>query len=366
MLTTRFLVTGKSEYFNSSTNLEKLTSLFGNSQNERYLAVKNYSLTAYNYVTNVMDTSLNMDQSYFNNSYSEQSNSTSKTMSYSEQEKSTSMIRSFYLLGENNKNVGALSSSSYVVLEINRDNSRGEVYYFNTQLTIGESSSYNDLFADKQQTNRLITGKDITAAEATKDNYVYFVWNNGATGSETEVESISYQRYELDLNKDNVDLENTYFYNTIGTSVEVYKDGTYSTNAGKYDNQRGYVLIGYRVGSSVDGLYEVTRTYKKDGTNTDSKVLKYYFIIDRNGILSNGIGVGINFGLFNNKVKYNNFATTAQTEQFTYREGEGLNQKYEDLRYPVYLNTDNTLRLPATINVPTQKYYKFALHKRVV
>ncbi len=346
-------------YYNGANNKERITNLFTTNGDQTYLIVKNNSVLAY-------DSNNQIDN---NTSLTNISNANKTgTMTYVKSA-STSMVRTLYIIGENN--LGALISDSYSILEINLDNSRGEAYFSNLKIDITNEVAETSKYFSTDM--RLQTGSDdqnakingIMGAEATRDNFVYFTWLMGT--ADTEVGKITYKHYTLNLQGETFN-ESTYdekhfYYSSTGDEVVLYdKNGqggkTFNANAGTFNNsQNGYALINPVKGQTLEGLYEITRTYSGNGKEGDPQTLNYYFIVDRHGIISLGenIGADIYLGLFNNQIKFNSFGAVI-TDKLLYTPTGQTTSK--TITYPVYLNQDATLKLPATINVPIYKYFK--------
>lgn len=342
------------------------TELFTTQGENTYLIVKNTNVFAY-------DGEEKLDN---NTSFSVEFNKHG-TMSYVKSA-STSMVRRLYVIGENDAQ--ATTSNSYAILEINLDNSRGEAYFYNTRIDLGSNGITQNENYTFDSSKRLNTGSDVkgeageitqngvTAANATRDDFVYFTWVNGS--ADTEVGKISYKHYSLNVNGEYN--PNKFYYQSSSQERVIYEnkdDGTktYAQYAGSFNGgANGYALINLSGGRTADGLYEITRTYKGKGTDTDPQTLNYYFIVDRNNIinLEGNIGTGISFGLFDDGLKFKAFNSPVSTASITYTQDaqSGVTNVQKTKTYPVYLQQDATLKLPATINVPIAKYFNSSVY----
>lgn len=339
-------------YMESDTNINALNNLFSilNSTNTYYLKVQNSSLTVY---TNqgIQDTSLAIPSISASNH--------TRVMTY-QVSASTSTIRTFYLLGVNQANVEPRDSKSFVTIEINKDNSRGSVYYSQDSFTINDLNNSNVFKLDTGSDNiDPVTGEEYNGLEgafATSDNYIAFVWTQG-TGL-YEVASVSYQRYELNLSESSFDENKFYFYASVDLPEVILYNSDGAQNDARYDvdTDRYFALLNVTDGQSGQGLYVVTRRYQGDGSDDfgdDKYEQNYYFIVDRNEIIdvTNVLNGGyITIGLLEKETEYNSFSQIGtQTGRLDYIEGGIVNSIYN-----LYLTTD---KLPATLNVPVGKYF---------
>lgn len=338
-------------YVESDTNISSLNRIFSlyNGNNNYYLKVQNSSLTAYsNY--QVMDSNLSIPTiTTYNHTI---------TMQY-QASSATSMIRTFYMLGENQAYDAARESISYVTVEINKDNSRGSVYYSQDQFTISqlENSNVTKLNTGSDNTVDNIEYNGLEGANATSDNYLAFVWTQGY--GLYEVGSVTYRLYELNLSEDSFDSNKFYYYTSANSTDEIVlydSEGAANNVSYDVDSDRWFALLNVSDGMTREGLYVVTRTYQGDGTDDygdDKYIQNYYFIVDRNEIIdvSNLINGGyINLGLLENETTFNNFSQIGtETARFDYIEDGIVNTAYN-----IYLSTD---KLPATLNIPVGKYF---------
>lgn len=337
-------------YIESDTNINALNNLFSilNSDNTYYLKVQNSSLTAY---TNqgILDNSLSIPTISANNH--------SRVMTH-QISASTSTIRTFYLLGINQAYVSTQDSDSFVTIEINKDNSRGSVYYSQDNFTINNLNNSNvhklDTGSDNETNGVVYNG--VEGAFATSDNYVAFVWTQGS--GLYEVESVSYRQYELNLSEANFDSSKFYYYTSVNPRDVILYNSDGAQNGATYNDasDRYFALLNVTDGRTTEGLYVVTRTYRGDDSTDfgdDKRVQNYYFIVDRNEIIdvTNAINGGyITIGLLERETEYNEFSQIGtQTGRLDYLEDDIVNSVYN-----LYLSTD---KLPATLNVPVGKYF---------
>lgn len=265
--------------------------------------------------------------------------------------------RKLYVVSRNQINSTSVEADySYVIVSINKDNSLGLAYYGSTDnFSIPENGETSD------DAKELMYGSDgfdaqgnatngLKGAYATSAKYVAFVWNMG-TGN-FEVEKLSYTFYTLkpsDYNNDKY-----YFYGS-GQDYEVYSNGTFSNGGQQLSDGTGRAVIRFNVGNeSKAGLYVVTRTYKDLGADLgdDDLVKNYYFIVDRNKIidLRQGIGSYIELELMESEPGFNDFSVeNTATGSFSIEEDKIYSQYYN-----IYLSTT---KLPATLVVPTGKYF---------
>ncbi len=326
-------------YMGSNTNATALNKLFQTKVEGEdvsyYFTVKNNSVVGYN--GRVVDNKVFVD-------------SKGDGVLIYEQSASTSFRRTIYVVGENhtysNQNI---KNNSYVTIEINKDNALGSIYYSN-------DSTFDTL------TNQLYTGSDVynddgtvklfnglMGAGATSAKHVAFVWNMG-TGN-FEVETVSYKYYTLKVNVEPSD--DLYFY-SLSDEANLYSGGTWNTSLGaelmKDNSGRGIVRFN-RTSDSKAGLYVVTRIYK-DITGADLgddvREKNYYFIVDRTGIIETGVGDSIRIDLMEGESEFANF--TLSGTDYGILKYEGIDNE----RYNIYLTTT---KLPATLNIPTGKYY---------
>lgn len=266
----------------------------------------------------------------------------------------TSVIRTYYVKGENEKyidsNDNTAKSNSYIKVEINPDNSKGYIFFSNSQLTSYPANIEN---------NRLITTKNLTSAHMTNDNFVLFTWIMDI-GGKYEVKKVVYEYYPLNLSQYNS--EGLYFFDgSVNSKIEktIYKTGdliqTVEETVDGKTITRGFVTLNVENNMSQPGYYVVTRTYADsvdlDGTN-DTMDMKYHFIVDRNGIISKvdgqNVGDNIHIGLLEDEKKFNTFTQyTSSTPKELFWGGKKIADYNPSLQ---------TNKLPAVLNIPIGKY----------
>ena len=322
-------------YIGANSNYSKLKDIFAyNSNNStHYLTIKNNSVDIYdNYGVKISSNS-----------------NFSGEIKYNDESEGTSTIASIFVKGENHKYSSTYKeyddTKSKLTVEINLDNARGTVTY-NSAVMHGPNDD-NDPNDDEDY--KLDTGKVAGGAFATNAEYVGFSWNIGI--GTYEVSEVSYQFYELSTvyDQDVSDEDgNTYFYQKMGSPIVVYKNGAFNEIIGAKNlgDGRGFVPFG-NTSATAEGLYAVTRIYANelpDG-DKDTQVLTYYFIVDRKTIIETGVGEQIHFELLE-ETTFNDFSSYAGTTAYI---GEEINEYF-----PIYLSTT---KLPATLHVPTGKYF---------
>ncbi|MBR6778546.1 MAG: hypothetical protein IKM43_00115 [Clostridia bacterium] len=328
-------------YTGSNSNYYNLDKLFNITQGKVYLTVKNNLVASY---------SLQAEEDNLTNirnvSSAQYKNTISLSKAKENERKAGYVVRTLYLVGENqslNAN-NATQSSSYVMIEINTDNSQGRLYYRNDALTLDTIGVF-DANVQQQKEARLYHGSDMSMVNATKDNYVIFSWLPGAE-TNYEVESVTYTHYRLgNWNTDDSDL---YFYNaytnnttTLYSSVSGYQNG-----ATLYDDRIVYAPINVSAGQTAEGLYVVTRTYVSEALlGNDVKTLNYWFVVDRNGIIDGDVGSEIYINLLEQETSYNKISYSLTPYEFTY----GKNIEYYN-----YLTTN---KVPITLHIPIGKYF---------
>ena len=331
-------------YLGSNNNVSAMSRLFQKlaSEDNYYFTIENKSVVAFN--GNREDTSIKVD------SYGD------GELNYIEST-STYYKRTIYVVGENHTyTTKDEKSHSFVTIEINKDNARGTVYYSNDSsfanipVDGADSESYPKLKtgSDLKDSSGNIIENGIGGAGATSAKHVAFVWNMG-TGS-FEVETVNYSYYTLKNNYQN----NSYYYYSLSDSANLYDRGTWNESLGAKlmdDNSGRGIVIFNKSSDSKAGLYVVTRTYKNiTGANLgdDVREKNYYFIVDRNGIIETGIGGSIRIDLMEEN-EFNSF-TSQGSEKGVLRTEDGIDGD----SYSIYLTTT---KLPATLNIPTGKYY---------
>lgn len=339
-------------YVGTNNNTEALSKLFQNltSENNYYFTIENNSVVAFD--GNLEDKNIVVD-----NGGDGQFNYFDST--------STSYKRTIYVVSANHTySTEDVKTHSYVKIEINKDNARGSVYYSNDSaftnvpLDGAETEAYpklntgSDLF-DKDGN---LLGSGIEGAGATSAKHVAFVWNMG-TGS-FEVETVKYSYYTLNTKKyhANINLEEGIYYYSYSDGDELYDNGTWNESLGaelmKDNSGRGIVRFN-RTSDTKAGLYIITRTYKEitgADLGDDVREKNYYFIVDRNGIIETGIGGSIRVELMEGESTFNSFTTQGTDYDLLSFGTDNINSE----RYNIYLTTT---KLPATLNIPTGKYY---------
>lgn len=282
---------------------------------------------------------------------------------------STSTVIKLYLFAYNNEcsslPQGENSNSSYLTIEVNDDNSRGNVYFYNQDFS--ETELKNNVPIESEPSNedetvfRLYTGEDetdgagaiipasgIQGAQATSAEHAVFIWNMGE--GDTVVSQVSYTRHELTTNYDsNASDGMYYFYNqTPIDSGDIYKNNTFQSYAFRNGNM-GYYCFDAGNSKTSDGLYIVTRTYAKDGAEK-----KYYFIVDRKDIIETTTvddKKSINIKLLEEETPVTNF-TRADGKLFVEHQSAITNSVAKLYNYSIQLTTN---KVPATMHVPVGK-----------
>ena len=288
----------------------------------------------------------------------------------------TSLYRYLYIVGDNTTysatHMEPRNSNSFVKIEINKDNSLGMVYYSNDAFELEAVPTNGD---DRENIKRLRTGSSLGSlqdgAHATKDKYIGFTWLVGK--DQFTVTNLEYQFYELNVEVFNTADSTKYFYHKNGNPVKLIIGGDAQTGVeiktieGK---QRGFFLFKTNYDYTTKaGLYVVTRYYRDNPDEItgvdygdDTYSMKYYFIVDRNGIhdVTNEIGNNISVGLLNDKTRIEreklSIISTA-TKDFNFDvDGDGNFTGPKDIneKYYVYFQTN---RVPAVLNIPTGKYF---------
>ncbi len=324
-------------YQGSTTNANNLSNIFQKFGNDYYLTVANSGVVAFE--NNTIDNSISGIKGQ---------------LTYSESA-STYYKRTLYSYGINHKilNSNDIKDGAYVIVEINKDNSRSYVYYSNNEI---QSSNIPTNGIETTSMFRLDTGSDsetnrgIEKASATKANHIAFTWKMGS--GNFVVGEVKYSYYTLTPTTYNDD---TYFYALQDTDVNVYKNNTFGTNAGQISStDNGYLILNGN-SDTKSGLYVVTRIYNSApgaDLGDDVKEKNYYFIVDRNGIIdvSANIGNEIKITLMETETYFNQFSTQTNSKPtFSY-----IEDNIDRETYNVYLTTS---KLPASLVIPTGKYY---------
>lgn len=329
-------------YLGSNNNANALKNLFQKLDDGYYLTVKNTKVVGFKGVqcdNNVSGLNGNLVYSVNGETYYK---------------------RTLYAIGENHTylNLGVkdaifdnVKNNPYVTVEINKDNARGTVYYSDSTITSIPTDGQETADVKKLDTGSDTNGQQngMQGAHATSAKNVVFVWNMGS--GNFEVSKVTYNYYSLKPNTFNADNNSLYFYGS-GESFDLYNNGTWKNNAKSLGDGRAAVQFN-GTNTTKEGLYVVTRTYKAEsGLGEDVKELKYYFIVDRNGIIDYALRIGenIKLELMEGEVNFDDFtAQNPEVNSFSYYEDSIINQKYN-----IYLSTT---KLPATISVPTGKYF---------
>ena len=328
-------------YTGTYSNQNIITNYFQKSGGKYYFTVKNNNVVGY-------DTADKVDNSI---------SGTKGELLYSVDGESY-YKRTLYAVAENQAySIYKIVDSSYVTVEINKDNARGMVYYSSTQITDIPLDG-----ANSDSIKRLDTGSDMVdendvktsgmvGARATSSSHVAFVWNMG-TGK-FEVSQVYYTFYSLKPTQFNAEENGKYYFYGSGETYEIYNNGW--IDGKDYSLGDGRAVISFNgAEESRAGLYVVTRVYKTDSEDTDLgddvAEKNYYFIVDRNEIidLSQGIGGSIKLGLLEDEIPFSEFSTKNTNTGIL-----SVTNDVYDQRYNLYLRTT---KLPATINVPIGKY----------
>ncbi len=289
-----------------SNNASELQRMLAKNGENYYLKVRNSELNIYN----------------LDNILLEKREINKKDYTYEMKKDGASSVRRFYIVGENNKYSGnlssALDSKSYLQIEINTDNSRGMVLALSDNENFESVESITeDVILDTKKSYRLYTGSDgydasgeyydgLTgttirnangtlspsgAAEATSANKLIFTWLVGK--GIYEVGTVSYKYYAMDTKnfvKPTEDSTTNYYYYSFSEEVMVYENNAINSLAGgSMSSTRGMVKLYSSNKDTAEGLYVFTRIYKgEEGVDygDDKKELKYYFVVDKNGIYS--------------------------------------------------------------------------------
>lgn len=325
-------------YIGTSNNINAINSLFSLVGNDIYLTVKNESLSVYSntgLVSQITNISIN-----------------NRSVTISGNTNTASTLRNIYVVANNQRDKEARESDSFMTIEINTDNSRGMAFYSN------DSFGINDF-----DPNAVVSGGNIVrlyyegtgnksdgmiGTHATSDNYLAFTWYNGS--GDYEVESVYYDFYELDMSGNSY-TSDYYHYDLAESAIYLYENGEVKNSAElNIDGTRGFALLNVISNQTRDGLYIVTRTY------SNGESLKYYYIVDRNGIINSDLttnrinGSMISIGLKENETTFNTFTGINMTQSsFIDNENNG-----QQVFYYNYLTTD---KMPAVLNIPIGKYF---------
>jgi len=336
---------GDYKIYNNGTYLSNLSSLFKYLNSNRYLAVKNTRVYIY-------DRDMEISNSSVTTGRIENSN------------KGSSLLRTIYVVSENNKFSSVYKnpadSKTWANIEVNLDNSRGMIYYGNTNFDVAGVDPFADLGSDNSGVlQRLFHSADVTNTNAGKDKYFAFTFLFG--NAPYSVETIKYSYYKLDLNTfdstaDSASHTQTYFYTLENGDIVVYDKNDKDLEIDKTtDGTRGFYmfLTNHHDNTTKEGLYCVTRTYEGEAGadyGNDLKTVNYYFIVDRNGIIdvTNQIGTEIKINLLEDEsiISGTDFTLVSSTPKTL-----SYNSVNED--YFTYLKTN---KLPAVLTIPYSKY----------
>lgn len=357
----------------NSTNTNALHALFRAANGKYYLTVRNERVYPYDgnfsYDGSII---FNSDNRPANNNYILKGNYVQIAKSNNE----ISTYREIYLTGINQANISALSSNSFIKIEVNTDNSRLMAYYSNNQFA--SSSNTGNIPTDGLDSNNIIrlrTGTSFDGAAnsdplkntwATSENYVGIVWNRVGESGDFEVATVSYTFYSRgsEFSNDN------YFYTPTAENVMLYSNNTYSNGAFAFGNNKAFAFLRLINGATQEGLYKITRTYTgATAASGDHQTVNYYLIVDRTGIKTTDVGANISVGLKDNENRFNSF-TRVNTESSSItnvvdRDASGNIINNENgqasfiggnsgVNYNVYFTSN---KLPAVLNIPYSKYY---------
>ncbi len=329
-------LSGDAEYYNGdNSNRDDISAMFNKIGGELYFTVKNLYVRSRNELK-PQDTTGGIDPI----TYAYRSN----RIEYISDSDESSTYRQLYIVGENQIKtlVDYKDSNSYVAIEINPDNSRVMIYSDIEPITKVPNNDEHE---------RIRTGSNIYGAFATRDSNVTLTWQSGVG---YEVQKVEYQHYVLNEKLETYNVvgeryEHTFFYVANGEPVTVFEDNVcYQGTVFNSATGKAYVAVNESNGVTAEGLYVVTRTYSQavaEGSK-DETVKKYYFIVDRHGIVDNAAGKEIRLELLENE---NAFADFNQVNTIS-----GTLDEF-DIDYNIYLTTN---KVPVTLRVPYAKYFK--------
>lgn len=344
-------------------NTEMIRSLFGELASQKYLIVKHQEIKVVDSLQN------NCNGIYYDGEDDDEIKNEKEEHKIGEENQinwdfekfdSTSVIRKVYLKGLNNVDSSTFgdieTTKAYLFVEINTDNSKLMAYQSDSDLN---KNTLPQEGQDKNGIERLYTGSSISGAHATSSDLIGIRWRMGE--GDYAIESITYDFYSLNLNTTSFNADgNIYYYEKQSESNVIY-----SATEGFHENGESYGLFGYMFfGTSSkpadEGLYIITRTYKGNipAGGKDQKTVKYYFILDRNGIIqtSSEIGTNIRFEFMNDDhYKFSDFSSTLPID--------GIISSYTSLTTNKIINNEHyevslsTNRVPAQLRVPVAKYF---------
>lgn len=324
-------------FVGTGNNISALKTLFNSYDGYDYLTVKNEILTTYNQngdVEKIGETILKPSSTqnpYYN---VDRENKLESEFNF------TSYKRKLNIYGANQfgytNQVIKNDSKSYIWVEINDDHSLGKVYFSN------DSNSLENETSLQIKGMELSTGKNIKGAQATSADYLAFYWTQG-TG-DYQIDKITYDYYPL-TNSFNTTNKDLFFYDTFTTS-NLYLNGE-QANSVSGQTDRYFKAINVADNQTQAGLYVVKRYYINNSVPQE-----YWFIVDRNAIISDSIGQFINIKLLE-ETEFKKFDTVGLTEKSFVYYGNGTSVQ-ESVTYTIDLVTN---KVPAQIKVPVGKYF---------
>ena len=324
-------------FVGTGTNTSALKSLFNSYDGADYLTVKNQILTTYNQNGDVEKTgdTITKPSATVNPNYLVNKENKLPTEAGFNAYKRKLNIYGINQFGFENTLIKN-DSRSYIWIEINDDHSLGKVYFSNDSASLENET----ILSNKYQ--ELSTGKNITGAQATRDNYVAFYWTQGS--GDYQISEITYDYYPI-TKQFNLSNKNLYFYDSF-TTGSLFTNGE-QANTVVGQNDRYYKAINVADNQTQAGLYIVKRYYVNNSTPQE-----YWFIVDRDGILTDTTGKYININLLE-ETEFNKFNTVGLTEKTLVYYGNGTTAQ-ESVKYTIDLVTN---KLPAQIKVPVGKYF---------
>lgn len=322
-------------FVGNGNNISAINNLFNSytqSSTQVYLTVRNNTLTTYD------DTNNNLGTITISNS------NRVVNVALPKDSDNVGIYRELYLYGLNQKST--TKSRSYVKIEINADNSRGMIYYSDSNIKdIYDESSDNDY-------RLYYGGNELKGTHATSSNYVAFQWKSLA--GFYEVVKVEYDYYEFNATSGN----DKYPFSQNPTSHLLYNkdNGTMDSSiasAIKDGENYYYLMLNLEASKTRPGLYVITRSYDWNGNKIegerDKEELSYWFIVDRNGIIENGAGTSINIELLKETL-FNEFSAINLESRTLNHTDYGTSGK----KYNIYFTSN---KVPATLNIPLAKYF---------
>lgn len=252
-------------------------------------------------------------------------------------------------LSQNNYTTGYINPAVTVInIEMNEDKSLGSAYYSDTALnknnipTNGTSSSI---------ATKLPTGKDISGALGTSANYLAFALNQGV--GKYEIVQVEYTFYPMRITPNKTAVNESYYYfdtdPTIAKTKTAYQKGGTKVENVYSDSDNIFIMFG---ATSVSGLYKVSRIYYyANEEEKASRTQDYYFIVDKNQIISSEVGLDISFKMLEDETTFKTFGQTG-VEQGKFSISQVTSTA--GVEYKVDLTTN---KVPVTLNIPYGKYY---------